>query len=750
MIEVLAKSLRELGIDPSAKELADMLWLTRQMGALPFVDATQSANQSRQDKKPTQPERNRNPSQYETDILTETPSVNPINIQSTNGIDAFLPTEGSQNWQQQNGASLPIYLPTANALPNALKLARTLRPLKRRVPSPRDKVLNEAETVRQSAESDSLQLIFQPVRERWLEVVLLIDESPSMILWRKTIAEFRLLLERLGAFRTHEAWYFSADQKTGDILIYPTRQALATGRDGRKPQLLNGAPERRLFLVLSDCIGRAWYRGTASKMLILLGKNNPVGLVQMLPEYLWQQTALGETAFTYMQAQTAGASNANLQAEAVSRWHSHPYQLPKIATPILTLEEASLFAWENLLTGKQIGASPAVRIPIEDTKADMRAAANLDRASNALEQQEQKLQRFYTTASPQAQELACYIAAMPVLSLPLMRIVQQQMLKESTQAHLAEVLYSGLFTCTTPYSQSIHSDDIRFEIDEEIRYRLFDSLWIDTAINVIKLVWNKVSAFISNLFGKLITFDAFIENPELIDTASSIDNPTHFATISINLLKRLGGKYAKAAETLDKKIAKPTIARKASTTPKFIATRVSYYDSLYSQRINRQTDGDAIMAVLLETVQLASNEDRRSRSRKLITILGEAGIGKTWFFDYLQERIINEQQSWRIHKTYQAEDVVRTSINPYFLFLELLKACDRALGIGCLPDLPDSGNVTVETVAEWTATLEERLIHLKNKPLLLFFDELEWWVGLKDESETVLTHFFRIVWSMLL
>lgn len=42
---------------------------------------------------------------------------------------------------------------------------------------------------------------------------------------------------------------------------------------------------------------------------------------------------------------------------------------------------------------------------------------------------------------------------------------------------------------------------------------------------------------------------------------------------------------------------------------------------------------------------------------------------------------------------------------------------------------------TVEQVAEWAGLLEVRLTNLRNQPLLLFFDEMEWWVGVPDAQQ---------------
>lgn len=178
--------------------------------------------------------------------------------------------------------------------------------------------------------------------------------------------------------------------------------------------------------------------------------------------------------------------------------------------------------------------------------------------------------------------------------------------------------------------------------------------------------------------------------------------------------------------------------------------RTRYADTQAEQRISRDADGDAITAILEETIRLASDEQRRSRTRRLFMIQGEAGIGKTWFLDHLQERIAAQQPTWRLVNRYEARAFVPPFDNLYYRFLRLLKDCDQALSTACLPALPDPTTATLAQVVEWTGWLEMRLTERHSQALLLFFDELEWWVGVPENQQSTLTHLFRIVWAMLL
>lgn len=179
--------------------------------------------------------------------------------------------------------------------------------------------------------------------------------------------------------------------------------------------------------------------------------------------------------------------------------------------------------------------------------------------------------------------------------------------------------------------------------------------------------------------------------------------------------------------------------------------RTEYIETPPDQKISREADGDAVIAVVKETIQVAADENRRSRTRRLIMIEGEAGIGKTWFLDYLQARISDQQPDWQLITRYEAEEFVAPFDNLYYRFLRLLKDCDQKLALESLPALPtDPTTATIEQVAEWTSLLEVCLAEPRRQPLLLFFDEMEWWVGVSEEQQTTLTQLFRIVWAMLL
>jgi hypothetical protein len=216
MITSLISTLRTKNIEPTAEELADALWFAMQIR--PFVapataPSTDKISPVPQDKPALPPDTYDAPPTQNSSPSTETPvetpkypkyETRPPSVPDTKPQPAesrsIYPRTAKQTGSQPIG-SRPFRTPAATMLPGVLSLERALRPLMRRVASRTHYILNEAATVQQIAEQRIWLPVLQGAPERWFEVALVIDDSTSMEIWRPTIAEWRVLLERHGAFR---------------------------------------------------------------------------------------------------------------------------------------------------------------------------------------------------------------------------------------------------------------------------------------------------------------------------------------------------------------------------------------------------------------------------------------------------------------------------------------------------------------------------------------------------------------------
>lgn len=179
--------------------------------------------------------------------------------------------------------------------------------------------------------------------------------------------------------------------------------------------------------------------------------------------------------------------------------------------------------------------------------------------------------------------------------------------------------------------------------------------------------------------------------------------------------------------------------------------RRKYQDTSPVRRLSREREAQEFLAMLEATVSEAQNEARRSRTKRLFLIQGDAGVGKSWFLDYLAEIIQRKYPAWPVVTRYEAQNFIeKIEKTPYYNFLAVLHGCDRALHIHSLGELNEPPEPTIEQVAEWAGQLEEQLNKDRAGPLLLFFDDLEWWVGVDEVQRATLNQFLRIVWQMLL
>ena len=144
-----------------------------------------------------------------------------------------------------------VQIPKARSLPRPLDLARSLRPFKRPWPKGRRMELDLEATTREYARTRQLVPAFRPAPERWFDVALLIDESPTMTVWEEVVAEFGDLLQQLGAFRLVRSWRLGFDGVTATLRN-------ASGQLCG-PDQIRSSDGRRLILVVSDCCDEGWY-----------------------------------------------------------------------------------------------------------------------------------------------------------------------------------------------------------------------------------------------------------------------------------------------------------------------------------------------------------------------------------------------------------------------------------------------------------------------------------------------------------
>jgi hypothetical protein len=427
------------------------------------------------------------------------------------------------------------------ALEDARALGRALQPLRRRALSRRHQVLDEELTIQRIAEERVFLPVQRPLRERWLALNLVLDYSGSMDIWHKLLAELRLLLLRLDIFRNVRSWALSAD--AAEPVLRPLAQRTLPDAPKLRPAALVDPTGRTLTLVVSDCVGQAWHTGHLARAIELWGKTGPVAVLQVLPERLWNRSALrtGQPAALWG---LAGAPNSQLKASVQTSLRQRGKALPPgVNVPVLALEAAALHAYAQVLTGATDLRAQGVRLPLPgDPKA---ASARVEASTTASASDDASpAARFQRSTSPGGLELATLLAAAPVINLPLIRIFQSPeggLLPSSRRAHLAEVFLGGILK---PIAPGDAPDSVLYDFVPGAREELLALASHDDT----RRAFAAVSQFIAQHKTRDERFRALLETPDGEGDAVGATLQAAFAQASASVLRSLG--YAELAEAL--------------------------------------------------------------------------------------------------------------------------------------------------------------------------------------------------------
>lgn len=293
MISSFIEQLRRLDKKITAAEIADILWLAvaidgvvdegEQKPVSTYVDHPKNASSpsdvdnessgnkgqgsSQEDNKKTVPSE----ASKEKEVKEE-PSSQFENEKTA----APLYTRPQGTTSPGVSGCYPIALPGVPALPDRLNIMRALRPLKRWVDSRCFSKLDVQATVERIAETRSWWPVTRPSPEPWLDLVVVIEESPSMRVWRPVVRELYRLFQGSGIFR-----------RVTERRVRLNHAEKVTGFGAE------GSSGRCLVLVVSDAVSHAWWSGKAADILKCWGRDAMIALVQMFPEHLWDRTGLG-------------------------------------------------------------------------------------------------------------------------------------------------------------------------------------------------------------------------------------------------------------------------------------------------------------------------------------------------------------------------------------------------------------------------------------------------------------------------
>ncbi|MFF4268620.1 SAV_2336 N-terminal domain-related protein [Streptomyces sp. NPDC001536] len=403
---------------PTPRELAELLWLAQQ---LPTPDSHHEAPAAATATPPPAPTAvPLRPPHHPEPAPPPTPQPPPA---PDGRVPLRLPAPATTTTPR-------LHTPAPPMLSHPLALQRALRPLKRHVPSPRARVLDERATAdriaRLGAHPDVWLPVLRPAPDRWLRLNLVYDAGPTMPVWRPLVRELHTTLAQSGVFRT--------------VTLH---RAGPDGRAGHVPALADG---RTVTLVISDCMGPQWRPGPAGerwhRTLRRWASRMPLAVVQPLPERLWHTTALPAEPGLL----TAPAAAAPAATLAFTPYDPDAARGPvdACALPVLEAGPVWLANWASIVVSSDRGRVPGAAAWLSPAPVPLIAdpAAGPDIASLSARD---LVLHFRATASPEAFRLAGHLSLADP-SVPVMRLVQRALERSPRPQHLAEVILSGMLT----------------------------------------------------------------------------------------------------------------------------------------------------------------------------------------------------------------------------------------------------------------------------------------------------------------
>ncbi len=389
-----------------------------------------------------------------------------------------------------------------------------------------------------------------------------------MLIWRRTIQELNRFFKHYGFFRDVRLWGLidktafnkksssasttrpvtetsvlsaEAPEAPPEICLRANPFSRFHAQDLRRPESLIDPNGRRLILIVTDCVDPLWQTPQLLSTLKLWSDKGPTTILQMMPEWLWLRTNLRQATQVNFQSPAAGSANQALEVVLASTAYYRRSKAEKnadIKIPIITLESDRVYLWTRMLTAQGAHCAPGA---IFNPRAQRMTAAvqqrqrqkTLSSSTGAF-----KAQTFRGGASPVARRLASLLAASPTITLPVVRMVQEMLLPQSKEIHVAEVLLGGILHPKQSPSLDTHPDDVQYQfVDPEIRAALLAEAPVSDTTAVL-------SRYIEEYFDKSL-YDFILELRQLIRAEGGNENELKpIATIAAEVLQYRGSEYA--------------------------------------------------------------------------------------------------------------------------------------------------------------------------------------------------------------
>jgi transcriptional regulator with XRE-family HTH domain len=350
--------------------------------------------------------------------------------------DPDLTLDKSRNRERERPA--PPQPAGGGATPLGLRVARQRRPPMtgalapfRRITRPGPPAVDVDRSVEAIAEAHRLVVVTAPRQEPGLDVILLVDETPATPAWEPQLNDLESRLRRVGAFRSITRWILEGDARSAPRVRRPRRP-------GHPPARLADPTGRTLLLIVTDAVSAHWYAAPTWHAIDAWARVMPTSLVQVLPRRHWASTAIGAPAVA---VRSHGRREGTLAGEVRFSWWTRDDVPEGRAIPITSCSAPDLHRWARAVTTASGWADAVLSRP------PRHAGPGPDGPAASVAQ---RVQAFHRRASEAAAALARLAAHGDLLSLPLIRVLQEELVPDADLATTSEFLVSGLLERVNP------------------------------------------------------------------------------------------------------------------------------------------------------------------------------------------------------------------------------------------------------------------------------------------------------------
>ncbi len=448
--------------------------------------------------------------------------------------EAQLPDDGDvrERLKRRKGF-VPLLLRQEPMLQRPLALLSALRPLLQKQPHPYRRVLDEGLTAERSADLGRPWPVLRPRLAAGLEVDLWLDAGVAMSVWQPLAEELQHVLASSQALTRVSLRQFQLEQLDGPIASSSSAKQTAEAAV--------------VTLVLSDTAGRHWWDGSMARWLEAIAKQQPLAVLHTLPLRYRVRTALRRGVAVTLSNRRWLGPNCGYQAVSVAsldprRWQVAARQrLPEgLKLPVLSLNPRDLAPWGALVMGDTLARTGGAVLPVADSGQESPPPSQAPRPVDDVGAGAESLWlEFRQQATPEAQRLLLLMAAAPLLTLPVLRLLMAAELPDlADPLPLAEVLVSGLVRRREGQTGA-NPDAVQFELLPAVQELLEPQLEPRARVAVIQSITDLLERRLERQ-GRGPTFETLLSDPKAAarDDAAGL---AHFANLTAAMLDRLPG-----------------------------------------------------------------------------------------------------------------------------------------------------------------------------------------------------------------